>query len=65
MTIVDVTPVRLLDEEEGQVLFDAEARRLLGISGEEFLRRLDCGYYRSNSDTPEVVELTMMLPFVR
>lgn len=56
-----------LSYEEGQKLFDAKARRRLNISGEEFIRRWDAG--EIDFDDPEthiaVVELWMMLPFVR
>lgn len=56
---------RILTEEEGRALFDEEAQRLLGISGEEFVRRYDAGYYDANPDTPEIIELHLMLPFFR
>lgn len=35
--------VRFHSKEEARNLLDRRARRLLGISGEEFLRRLDRG----------------------
>jgi hypothetical protein len=41
---------------------------LLGISGDEFLRRLDAGEYESPDETPEerkVNSLVMLLPFAR
>ena len=56
---------RILTEEEGRALFDEEARRLLGISGEEFVRRYDAGYYDDNPDTPEIIQLHLMLPMFR
>jgi hypothetical protein len=56
---------RILTDEEGRALFDEEAQRLLGISGEEFVRRYDAGYYDDNPDTPEVIELHLMLPLFR
>ena len=37
-------PIRWLSPEEGRAFFDGQARRLLGISGEECLRRLDAGF---------------------
>ena len=46
-------------------MFDEEAQRLLGISGEEFVRRYDAGYYDDNFDTSEVIELYFMLPMFR
>ena len=55
---------RILTEEEARVLFDETARRLLGISGEEFVRRYDAGYYDDKPDLhEEVIELHLMLPF--
>jgi hypothetical protein len=59
---------RELTEEEGRRHFDEAARRELGISGEEFLRRWDAGEYQPIPDTPEgwkVGRLYMMMPFVR
>jgi hypothetical protein len=61
--------VRFLDEEEGREYFDRQAQRLLGISGDEFLRRYDAGEY----ETPDlddrtlrgVMKLAMLMPFVR
>lgn len=60
--------VDILNREEGEALFDAETRKLLGISGDEFLRRLDAGQYEGPDETPEarkVNGLVMMLPFAR
>lgn len=45
-------PVRDLTPEEAKADFDAKARQLLGISGEEFLRRLDAGEYDDVLDDP-------------
>lgn len=53
-----------LTEEEGRALFDRAARRKLGISGEEFLRRLDAGEYRG-CHPHAVTELRMLEPFAR
>lgn len=43
----------VLDEAAGVALFDRQARRLLGISGVEFLRRWDAGEFRHEEDSPE------------
>ena len=57
---------RILTEEEGRVLFDETARDRLGISGEEFVRRYDAGYYADKPELhEEVIELHLMLPLVR
>lgn len=54
--------------DEGQELFDHQARQLLGLSGDEFLRRWDAGVYRPIPDTPEgrkIGRLVMLMPFAR
>jgi hypothetical protein len=55
-----------LNEAEGRALFDKAARNLLGISGDEFLRKLDAGEYPDCGCCPhEVFELRMLEPFAR
>ena len=44
--------VKELTPEEGRAFFEDEVQRLLGISGEEFLRRLDAGEYNNLYDAP-------------
>jgi len=57
---------RILTDEEGRSLFDETAQRLLGISGEEFLRRYDSGYYDDKPELhEEVIELHLMEPLFR
>lgn len=61
--------VRVLSREEGRDLLDRQARRYLGISGEEFTSRYESGEYgdpddRSRND-PAVMRLAMLLTFVR
>jgi hypothetical protein len=57
---------RVLTEEEGRAMFDEEAQRLLGISGEEFVHRYDAGYYDDKPDLhEEVIQLHLMMPFFR
>ena len=49
-------------------LFEREAQRMLGISGEEFLRRWDAGEYRDLPDTPahwNVMRMSFLIAFVR
>ena len=63
-----VEGVRLLNDEEAREHFDGDARRLLGISGDEFLRRYDAGYYDRELDDRElraVMKLRMIENFVR
>ena len=59
-------PVRILDDEEAHAFFDATARELVGMSGEEFLRRLDAGEWDEVIDDPEYADhlyLSMMRSF--
>jgi hypothetical protein len=59
---------RLLNDEEARAHFDGDARRLLGISGDEFLRRLDAGEYNRPLDDRvlrAVMKLRMIENFVR
>lgn len=44
--------VRELSEAESVAFFEGKARQLLGISGEEFLRRWDAGDYDGIADHP-------------
>ena len=54
-----------LSSEDGRDLFDRQARRYLGVGGEEFLRRLEAGEYGDPDDDPRVMRLVMLLPFAR
>jgi hypothetical protein len=54
--------------EEGEALFDQQARKTLGISGTEFLRRWDSGAYSPVPDTADgrkIRRLVMLMPFAR
>jgi hypothetical protein len=58
----------ILSPDDGRRLFDHQARRTLGISGDEFLRRWDAGEYRATGDPEEgrkARRLALLLPFVR
>jgi hypothetical protein len=58
--------IRWLDDEEAHAFFDATARELVGMSGEEFLRRLDAGEWDNMIDEPEYHDhlyLAMMRSF--
>ena len=59
--VIELTP------DEGMAYFDREARRLVGMSGEEFLRRWDAGEFQPVPDETEadrrLVSLVMALPF--
>ena len=58
-------PVRDLSPEESRAFFDAKARELLGISGDEFVRRWNAGDYDEIADDPahsDIMYLAMFLP---
>lgn len=60
--------VRLTTAKEGREIFDYQASKTLGISGEEFLRRWDAGEYRHVEDFDEahkIDRLVMLMPFAR
>jgi len=61
-------PVVELSDEEARAFFDREARRLVGLSGDEFLRRYDRGDYAGIEEDEfgrRVVELEFVIPFGR
>jgi hypothetical protein len=68
-TAPDTLPkVQWVTPEEGREIFDAEARRVMGMSGEEFIRRWDAGEYREIADTPgnlHIIGLAFLIPLAR
>jgi hypothetical protein len=60
--------VRFLDDEESHQYFDRQARRLMNMSGEEFLRRYDAGEFATPRDDRQlraVMKLAVLSPFGR
>jgi hypothetical protein len=60
----------VLPPDEARALFDRQARRLVGLSGEEFLAKWDAGEYRDRDldATPEgrkIAHLVLLIPFGR
>lgn len=58
----------ILPAAEGRRLFDFEARRVTGLSGEEFLRSYDAGESIEDDETPEgraIMGLIMQTSFGR
>lgn len=51
--------------EEALSFFDASAQFHLGISGEEFLRRWDSGYFRGPELDTRATRVAMLIPMVR
>ena len=56
--------VRELDHEAGRELLDEQARKYLGIGGQEFLRRWDAGEIDADED-PDVMRVAMLAGFAR
>jgi hypothetical protein len=56
-------PGREVSRDEGLQMIDRQARRYLGISGAEFLRRWTRGDYAADPDQPGVMDVAMLLPF--
>lgn len=66
-TTTDLAP-SVLPPPEARAMFDRQARRVLDLSGDEFLARWDAGEYRDLPDTPEgrrVGYLALLIPFGR
>lgn len=52
--------VEYLTGDGARKLFDEVARRNLGVSGEEFIRRWNDGEYAARREQPEVVRVAML-----
>lgn len=63
MAVVD--NVRIIDQKEGRDILDEAARKYLGISAEEFLKRWDAGEYAGHADTPDVMRVVSLIHFAR
>jgi hypothetical protein len=64
----EIEGVRFLDDEESHEYFDRQARRLMNMSGEEFLRRYDAGEFETEMDGSrhrQLVKMVALLPFAR
>ena len=62
MAAVVQQSVQELDADEGRALLDRQARRYLGMSGEEFLRAWERGELDPDAD-PNVARVAMLVPF--
>ena len=61
-------PPTVLPPERAKALFEEEAWRIAGMSGDDFLARWDAGDFRDVEDTPEGRELAyliLLIPFGR
>ena len=61
----DDAHIRYVTDEEAWGIFDETARREMGISGEEFLRRWDAGEWQDDPDHYPVMNVISMLAFAR
>ena len=57
--------IQIADYDQGAKVFNEAAQHLMGMSGEEFLRRWDAGEFRDEAEHPRAAELAMMISFVR
>ncbi|MGH2534271.1 MAG: hypothetical protein ACRDJW_18535 [Thermomicrobiales bacterium] len=60
--------IRWSTHEEGRALFDRQARTLMGMSGDEFIRRWDAGEFRDIANTAgnrHITRLASLIPFGR
>ncbi len=58
------TEIRELDREAGRELVDEQARKYLGISGEQFIRQWDAGEIDADASS-DVMRVAMLLGFAR
>jgi hypothetical protein len=64
----DLPEVSYVTPEEGRRMFDEAARKWMGISGEEFIRRWEAGEYWGIADEPgnfHIGDLISMIPLAR
>ncbi len=54
-----------LSREESRELFDQQAERYLGMSGEAFVEAWDSNAFKDPDDSPEVMRVAMLLPLIR
>jgi len=54
-----------LTEEEAHALFDREAHRRLGMSGEAFVDAWKAGQFDDDPERPAVMYMAMLLPLVQ
>ena len=60
--------IQWLTDEEAHAIFDAQARKTMGMSGEEFLRRYDAGEFADihrDGENTAFIKLEMLIPWGR
>ena len=61
-------PVHIVDSDEAREIFEYQARSLMNMSGDEFIRRWDAGEFDAIADAPghrHIMRLALMIPLVR
>jgi hypothetical protein len=61
MTTKAETEIVELDAAQGRALLDKQARKYLGMSGEDFVARWEAGELDPD-DSPDVMRVAMLLP---
>lgn len=64
-TLSEAEPSSPLSQDESRILLDAAARRYLNITGDEFLRRWDAGYFKESYCDTRATRVAMLIPMVR
>lgn len=64
-SFTDTATVWLMTDEQARGALNAAAKRYLGISGKEFLKRWDAGEYPCPDDVPGVMAVASLIPLVR
>lgn len=62
--VTDVT-MREIGIDEGREMFDRIARRTMNMSGEEFIEAWESGKFDGQPETPDLVQLVMLIPITR
>ncbi len=56
--------IKFLTPEEGRKLLNRQARRYLGMSGKDFVRKWEAKEF-DEPDRPEIMQVAFLLPFGR
>ena len=57
-------PIHRAGRADGWRLLDIQARKQLGISGEEFVERWNSGAYVNSRERPDVSQVVKLLPLL-
>jgi hypothetical protein len=65
MVVVDRIEVQEVDREEGWKILEQAAQRDLRMTARQFLDAWYAGRFADEADTPEVIRVAMLIPFVQ